>query len=70
MYYCATFEPCKETEESKGTSDDCSIYLVVDEERSMTGSKRELIGLLQSRFWLLGNRLIYEFAGNGYAPSS
>jgi hypothetical protein len=46
------------------------IFLAMDEGRSVTAftSKRELIGFLRSRFWLVGNPLIYKFAGNGYAP--
>jgi hypothetical protein len=47
-----------------------AIYLVMDERRPVTAftSKRELAGFLRSRFWLVGNPLIYKFAGNGYAP--
>jgi hypothetical protein len=47
-----------------------AIYLVMDEGRPMTAftSKGDLIAFLRSRFWLLGNPLIYAFAGDGHAP--
>jgi hypothetical protein len=46
------------------------IFLVMDEGRPVTAftSKGELRAFLRSRFWLVGNPLIYKFAGNGYAP--
>jgi hypothetical protein len=46
------------------------IFLVMDEGRPVTAftSKRELAGFLRSRFSLVGNPLIYAFAGDGYAP--
>ena len=43
------------------------IFLVMNEGRPVTAFT-SVAPLLQSRFWLVGNPLIYKFAGNGYAP--